>query len=192
MHPGDCRKLSVVYPEPLLESFRGVDPSRSHTIFFSTLGQRSEADQIAGSDYDGDQFVIIGWQKLVRLFVNQSPPYDAKAMTGACSQTQGSAVGTAVRGRPAAATHAGGRGINGHSSVLRNGARFGKAAVVEGPPIEQKLVANFIMARFLSGAVVGTAGTQWMVFADKYGANSKQCLKVSPIPATLRSEHGSV
>jgi len=39
--------------------------------------------------------------------------------------------------------------------------------------VEERLVANYIMARFMSGGVVGTAGTQWMVFADRYGAASR-------------------
>ena len=44
--------------------------------------------------------------------------------------------------------------------------------------VEERLVANFIMACFMSGSLVGTAGTQWMVFADKYGAASTQCLQL--------------
>ena len=44
------------------------------------------------------------------------------------------------------------------------------------PQVEERLVANYIMARFMSGSIVGTAGTQWMVFADKLGAACDQCL----------------
>ena len=88
MSPGDIRKV-VISQSPelcrLLASFgehSGLE--RMNVVFISTQGDprhnnRSLADMLAGGDYDGDQFQIIVWQDLVRLCVNESPPYDPKA-----------------------------------------------------------------------------------------------------------------
>ena len=57
---------------------------RMNVVFFSTHGDprhnsRSLADMLAGGDYDGDEVQIIVWQELVRLCVNESPPYEPDA-----------------------------------------------------------------------------------------------------------------
>ena len=75
-HAGDVRKLKHMRTRELEALLRGVDPSRAHTIFFSTQGERAIADTIAGCDHDGDKFTVISDPLLVRLFA-ESPSWDA-------------------------------------------------------------------------------------------------------------------
>ena len=42
--------------------------SRGNAIFFSTRGARAAADEISGSDYDGDNFTVIADQVMASLF----------------------------------------------------------------------------------------------------------------------------
>ena len=89
MHPGDIRKVQVAYPPALTQLMaafeeRSRELSRVNAVFFSAKGDprhshRSLADMLAGGDYDGDQYQIILWQELVKLFANESPPYDPDA-----------------------------------------------------------------------------------------------------------------
>jgi RNA-dependent RNA polymerase len=66
MHPGDTRMLLAV-GVPALADKRNV-------ILFSKHGERPEADKMAGSDLDGDQFAVT-WDE--RLFLRQTePPMD--------------------------------------------------------------------------------------------------------------------
>ena len=67
MHPGDLHKVAVRYPEALRQMISGSDPSRTHGVFFSTKGERSLADKIAGSDFDGDEYSVIAWQERLLL-----------------------------------------------------------------------------------------------------------------------------
>ncbi len=50
--------------------------------------------------------------------------------------------------------------------------------------VEERLVNNFLMARFMSSALVQRAGNQWMVNADRHGAGSWQCLLLDHIYKT--------
>ena len=167
MHPGDLHKVVVRYPEALREMISGSDPSRTHGVFFSTRGSRSLADMIAGSDFDGDEFSVIAWQELVQLFVKQSPPYTPEAVLPLLGQQP-------ARNASKAPMAAGATG----ATVADGAVRQSDQATQPQPQLEERLVANYIMARFMSGSIVGTAGTQWMVFADKFGAACDQCLQV--------------
>ena len=46
--------------------------SRGNAIFFSTRGARAAADEISGSDYDGDNFTVIADQVMALLFTISS------------------------------------------------------------------------------------------------------------------------
>jgi len=194
MHPGDIRKLSVVYPEKLLDTIRGVDPARMHSIFFSTLGERPEADRIAGKDYDGDAFSVIGWQKIVRLFIEQAP-YNPIAATDAFEKQKSKVTGKRkVADSSTGMLYAESSGLvaagaqqaeqEPAASLLGDHLDDGRTASQASAGVEQRLLANFLMARFLGAGSVGTAGTQWMVFADKYGAYSRQCLMLDHLYRT--------
>jgi RNA-dependent RNA polymerase len=66
MHPGDVRMLLAV---DVLELRR-----HNNVILFSRKGSRPEADKMAGSDLDGDEFAVT-WDP--RLFINDnSDPFD--------------------------------------------------------------------------------------------------------------------
>ena len=203
MHPGDLHKVAVRYPEALRQMISGSDPSRSHGVFFSTQGERSLADKIAGSDFDGDEYSVIAWQELVRLCVSMSAPYTASAVTGAnppppsqpppqgSFKAPSSSIASAASNALALASTSTDMASGGPSTelfrttraVVRQSERAAQRQVEEQlgnqiRQVEERLVANFIMACFMSGSLVGTAGTQWMVFADKYGAASTQCLQL--------------
>jgi len=75
-HPGDVRKLKHMRTPELEALLRGVDACRMHAVFFSTQGERADADKIAGCDHDGDKFTIISDPVLVSLFA-EAPPWDA-------------------------------------------------------------------------------------------------------------------
>ena len=74
--PGDVRKLKHMRTPELEALLRGVDACRMHAVFFSTQGERADADKIAGCDHDGDKFTIISDPVLVSLFA-EAPPWDA-------------------------------------------------------------------------------------------------------------------
>jgi len=50
-----------------------------------------------------------------------------------------------------------------------------KLAEMQREEREQRVLVNFVFARFLCSPLVGTAGTQWMLFADQHGAASPEC-----------------
>ena len=207
MHPGDLHKVSVCYPEALRDMMSGTDPTRTHGVFFSTRGSRSLADEIAGGDYDGDEYSVIAWAELVRLFLHPTPPYtpgdvpplpshdSARSATkdpapppppnppSSSSMVSAAAAASAAK-LPSASVdsptspQSGGSPIGSPSYATREALRHCSDELAAQRDVEGRLVANYIMARFLSGGIVGTAGTQWMVFADKYGAACRQCLQV--------------
>jgi hypothetical protein len=227
MHPGDLHKVTVCYPEALRHMISGSDPTRTHGVFFSTLGDRSLADEIAGGDFDGDEYSIIAWQELVQLVVNTSQPYTPEIVpplpeparcvpTAHLSSTASVATGVVVGSTQSPAGAASG----GHCPDAReliiapsddrdaNAEPSAQQAWQSSEPmrptraisrlseqaaqrlVEERLVANYIMARFMSGSVVGTAGTQWMVFADRFGAACHHCLQVGVhTPLTPTSSH---
>jgi hypothetical protein len=170
MHPGDVHRVRVACdPEPLRAMLRGADPARSHAVFFSTRARagdpRSLADKIAGKDFDGDEFAVIGYQPLVNLFIHQSAPYDPND----ASHRRRAAAHQPAQDRTSEAS----RALAQQASPVSS--RMSRARL-----LEQRLVSNFLMARFLSTSLVGSAGVQWMVFADKHGAAHAKCLAVSP------------
>eukprot|EP00965_Chrysotila_dentata_P075174 2483629-Pleurochrysis_carterae.AAC.1 len=57
-HPGDVRKLRHVTTPTIDEMLKGIDSVRANAVIFSTQGKRAAADEIAGSDYDGDEFMV--------------------------------------------------------------------------------------------------------------------------------------
>lgn len=75
-HPGDVRKLRNVRTDALDALVAGVDAERCNGIFFSTRGRRAAADLMAGSDYDGDEFVVIAEPQLVANFA-EAEAWDA-------------------------------------------------------------------------------------------------------------------
>ena len=208
MHPGDLHKLKVVYPDALRERIKGVDEQRKHAVFFSTQGKRSKADEIAGSDFDGDEFGVIAYQPLVNLFVSPSPPYfstnpllaekmprstarffrqqdeetrkkaSAAASTSAIVSASSSALPVptpilsavtdgSLEARPSASL----RSAAGHEAQIRSEDQRRRDAQTD-----RALVANYLMARFRTNALLGTTGNMWMVFADKNGAACWQCI----------------
>ena len=64
----------------------GVDAERCNGIFFSTRGRRAAADLMAGSDYDGDEFVVIADPQLVGNFAEaeawEAPPPPPSGVPG--------------------------------------------------------------------------------------------------------------
>jgi RNA-dependent RNA polymerase len=66
MHPGDVRRLIAV-DIPQLRNHKNV-------ILFSQHGERPEADKMAGSDLDGDQFAVTWDNRL--LIRSNHPPMD--------------------------------------------------------------------------------------------------------------------
>ena len=187
MHPGDLHKVAVCYPEALREMISGSDPSRSHGIFFSTRGERSLADMIAGGDFDGDEYSVIAWRELVQLCTKMSPPYTAevanhphgqpppRCTSEVPSSSLASAATSVAVSRSSTDMASGGLSADlfrPTRGVIRESEQAAQRR------IEERLVANYIMARFMSGSLVGTAGTQWMVFADRFGAASPQCLQL--------------
>ena len=88
MSPGDIRKVQIKYTKALSEWMAAFKEraslDRVNVVFFSAKGDprhnhRSLADMLAGGDYDGDEYQIIVWQDLVKLFVHEFPPYDKDA-----------------------------------------------------------------------------------------------------------------
>eukprot|EP00965_Chrysotila_dentata_P233216 6199460-Pleurochrysis_carterae.AAC.1 len=76
LHPGDVRKVQCVKPTAEIERryLKGVNPQTCGAILFSTVGDRSIADMIANSDFDGDTFLVIHDDALVAAFRQQHPP----------------------------------------------------------------------------------------------------------------------
>ena len=67
IHPGDVRKAHLVLPTTELEMALGQRVgARANAVIFSTLGERSLADEMAGGDLDGDCFSVIWDPALVK------------------------------------------------------------------------------------------------------------------------------
>lgn len=173
--------MRVAYPPELLASIEGADPRRTNILFFSTQGRRSLADRIAGKDYDGDVCLFIGWPELVNLFEVQSDPYDPKYPPDV--QPDPPRVG---RKRKASASAANGDGaVRAHASTSADcavatsanltPASASKSGTNSAPDLEQRLTCNFLVQRFLTSPLVGTAGTQWKAASDGH-ADSATCL----------------
>ena len=183
MHPGDLHKVAVCYPDALREMISGCDPARTHGVFFSVRGERSLADMIAGGDFDGDEYSIIAWQELVQLIGVQSPPYSPEqwqahhASSKAPVFSTTSAVTSATLTSTSSADRGEGDATSSESMRPTRGA-LKQSEQAAQRLVEEKLVANYIMAHFMSCSTVGSSGTQWMVFADRFGAASPQCLKL--------------
>ena len=96
LHPGDIRRVRVVNLTPELKAhLQGVDTQRSSgAIIFSTCGERSLADEAAGGDLDGDEFVLIMTEELVCAFPSASMPAWSEA-------AQRQALGQSSPTRPA-------------------------------------------------------------------------------------------
>lgn len=62
LHPGDVRKLRAVAHAGVLAEVmpRGVSKQRATLLVFSVRGARAEADKIANSDLDGDEYLVRG------------------------------------------------------------------------------------------------------------------------------------
>jgi hypothetical protein len=154
MNPGDLHKVKVVYPQRLLDTFEEhCDLHRCNAVFFSTLDERSLADRIAGGDYDGDEYAIIAWRPLVDLFLRPFPPYDANNPP---------VLPVASGGKPASSSRAPSSGKAAGKKV---------SAVALKQQVDERLLSNYLMARFMGSALVGTAGTQYMLCADKRAAD---------------------
>ena len=67
-HPGDLRRFKHVPPPPALrQMLAGGTSERQNAIFFSVRGTQAAADKLGGADYDGDEFIVLTDQKLVKL-----------------------------------------------------------------------------------------------------------------------------
>jgi len=152
MHPGDIRKLRVASTDALRRMIGSADPSRCNAIFFSIQGERSEQDCIAGGDFDGDKRNAICWQPLVQLVSDNYPPYNPAQAS----------VTYARHLRPTS-------GANAPTAPLRT-------PPVDATKLEERLVANYLMARFNSSALVCRCGILWQQLAEKHGANHPLCL----------------
>lgn len=141
---------------------------RLAVLFFSTLGARSLADEIKGSDFDGDKISVIAWQPLVKLYVNPTKPYVAEELKRELQERRAPEkmlrwlTDFDARAKEAAA----------------RAKEAPKASEISAAKMEDRLVNNYIMARFMSSALVQSSATQWMIFADQHGANCWQCLLV--------------
>lgn len=152
MHPGDIRKLRVTSTDALRRMIGKADPSRCNAIFFSIQGERSEQDCIAGGDFDGDKRNAICWQPLVKLVSDSHPPYDAAQASATYAQ----------RFRP--------------SSVAGAPTATLPTPPVDATKLEERLIANYLMARFNSSALVCKCGIAWQLLAEKRGADHPSCL----------------
>lgn len=79
-HPGDIRKLRAVRNERLLELCRG---STNPVIFFSVRGERSQADCMGGGDFDGDKYIVIANEEIVKQMDREVDPYPVEAASTA-------------------------------------------------------------------------------------------------------------
>jgi hypothetical protein len=252
MSPGDLRKVEVKYTEQikaLMKAFgQHSEMSRVNVVFFSAKGDprhnhRSLADMLAGGDYDGDEYQIILWQKLVKLAVNESPPYDKDAplppltspkasaaggrkgrasaaaanahaaiaqpqcKCGLCMATRQQAqqqeksrmkeaeeqqkreVATAAEAEACAREATAQRASRGKAQQQQQTAERARAAVAEAEKAErarhmqERLLSNYLTARFLGSPMVGSSATRWMIFADRYaasgGAHHPACLHLA-------------
>ena len=107
---------------------------------------------IAGGDFDGDKRNAICWQPLVKLVSDNHPPYDAAQAS----------VTYAQRFRP--------------SSVAGAPTAALPTPPVDATKLEERLVANYLMARFNSSALVCRCGIAWQLLAEKRGADHPFCL----------------
>lgn len=70
-HEGDIRGFThVPPPRALREMLKGGSSSRQNAIFFSVRGEQAPADKLAGGDYDGDEFMVLGDPELVELMAD--------------------------------------------------------------------------------------------------------------------------
>lgn len=60
LHPGDVRRLQAVADPGVIGEVLppGVDRRRANLLIFSVRGARAEADRIANSDLDGDEYLV--------------------------------------------------------------------------------------------------------------------------------------
>jgi hypothetical protein len=77
-HPGDIRKLRAVRNEKLLELCRGTT---NPVIFFSIRGERSQADCMGGGDFDGDKYIVIANEEIVKQLNKEADPYPVDAVS---------------------------------------------------------------------------------------------------------------
>jgi hypothetical protein len=152
-----------------------ADGRRMHVLFFSTQGMRSLADKIAGKDYDGDECCLINWQELVQLCTSIQPPYDPHHPPALPSTPPSVARG---KRKVCGASVASGTSRASGTSVRASGTSANTSQKGGTSQLGQRLTFNFVFARFLCSPLVQTAGRQWMVFTDKFGANSVQSKQI--------------
>lgn len=105
------------------------------------------------------------------LFAHRTPPYDPQSPP---------TLPSASRARP-------GRQIAATSAATLASASTSTVAVpaptLPTPPsaVEKRLLFNFMYARFIASPLVSTAGTQSMVFTDRFGAASEASLQIDHI-----------
>ena len=158
-------QVRVEYPDELLRMIEDAAPHRKNALYFSTLGGRSLADEIKGSDFDGDKICVIGWQKLVKLFIQPTPPYEAARVEEVIERKDAPPHFKKWLEK-----------FNRQAETEKSNAKTAvNAKDLDSFTCEKRLLNNYIMARFMSCALVGTSAVQWMVAADKHGAASWQC-----------------
>jgi RNA-dependent RNA polymerase len=152
MHPGDVRMLLAV-DKPELRDHKNV-------ILFSQWGTRPEADKMAGSDLDGDQFAVT-WDS--RLFLNEWN----------CCSKNASGVWTSGNGSRLSLEHL--RLAN--ADPMDFTAPPTVQVDNEGTIGDQEIIQHFI--NHAKSDNLGRIAMMWLDHAAKSGANCDQCLKLA-------------
>lgn len=161
MHPGDVRMLlGVDLPELC---------GHKNLILFSQWGVRREADKMAGSDLDGDQFAVT-WDS--RLFLKEWN----------CSQRGSDGVWISRNGNRVS--------LNDWKSDVRclehaNADPMDYSAPPSLPTdLDAPISDKHIMQHFVNHAIsdnLGRIANMWLDFAAKFGAGCQECIELAEL-----------
>eukprot|EP00977_Amphora_coffeiformis_P010660 scaffold2510_cov169-Amphora_coffeaeformis.AAC.11 len=163
MAPGDVRMLLAVD----IEKLRGF----CNVILFSQHGDRPEADKMAGSDLDGDEFAVT-WDR--RLFLGEW--YMCK--------TEGqnrwvSSKGKVLHGENMEVDAAilGGVNVKPLDYHLNEKKPAREGCDVNSQNLTETLVDHFF--EYARNENLGQIGMLWQDYAAKFGANCRQCIELA-------------
>ena len=181
-HAGDVRKLRHTRTPQLDALLRGVDRCRAHTVFFSTKGERSIADTIAGCDHDGDKFTVISDPILVRLFAGarpwEKPPRGRKSATTLDTSPHSLQVMTLDGIEPSGST------LRAHAPAqhtARKRPRLTRCTARNLAPWQRQLILQVLKDRYKSSPLVGESANYLMALTDEVGLGDARVQKLIDI-----------